>query len=114
MAFALDVVVDVHAHLFPLGEDVRVDRQRTQRRAVDGLECAQSRTGQLSERARIEPLEPLGDGVVELGQGEEGAVAQCGEDPALDDLNTDLDLGLVNYLQMQAVPPDGMIFGASA
>ena len=35
---AFDVMVDVHAHLLPLGEDVSVGWQRAQRRAVDGFE----------------------------------------------------------------------------
>ncbi|MNR40218.1 hypothetical protein D3C85_1584870 [compost metagenome] len=38
MAVDLDVVVDVDAHFFPFGVDVRVFRQRLQRGLVDGLE----------------------------------------------------------------------------
>ena len=68
VAFELDVIVDVHAHLLPLGEDVSVGRQRAQRRAVDGFEGGAPRAGELAERARIEPFEPLGDGLVELGE----------------------------------------------
>jgi hypothetical protein len=37
----------------------------------------------------------LGDAHVERGEGEEGLVAQAGEDPALDDLHRDFDLRLV-------------------
>ena len=43
----------------------------------------------------VEPLEQLGDRGVELGQREEGALAQRGQDPALDQLHRHLDLGLV-------------------
>ena len=79
-----------------------------------GLEGAASRAGELSERTRIEPFEPFGDGAVEFAEREERAVSQRGEDPALDHLHADFNLGLVNYLQMQAVPPDGMTFVAPA
>ena len=92
MAFEFDVIVDVHADLFPLGEDVGLGGQRTQRRAVDGLEGAASRAGELSERTRIEPFEPFGDGAVEFAEREERAVSQRGEDPALDHLHADFNL----------------------
>jgi hypothetical protein len=39
--------------------------------------------------------EQLGDAGVEGGEREEGLVAEAGEDPALDDLHGDLDLGLI-------------------
>ncbi|MNJ48823.1 hypothetical protein D3C77_440290 [compost metagenome] len=38
VAVDFDVVVDVDAYLFPFGVDVRVFRQRLQRRLIDGLE----------------------------------------------------------------------------
>ena len=95
VALEFDVIVDVHADLFPLGEDVGLGAQRPQRRAVDGLEGAASRAGEFSERTRIEPFEPFGDGAVEFAEGEECAVSQRGEDPSLDHLHADFSLGLV-------------------
>ena len=41
-------------------------------------------------------------------------MSKAGKNPAFDDLHRDFYFGFVNYLQMQAVPPDGMTFGAPA
>ena len=89
VAVELDVGIDVHTDLLPLGEDVGLGGERAQRRTVDGLEGAAPRAGELVEGARVEPPKQPGDGAVELGEGEEGAVAQCGENPALDELDGD-------------------------
>ena len=75
VAVEFDVGVEVHADLLPLGEDVGLGGQRAQRRAVGGLEGAAPRAGELVEGALVEPREQFGDGAVEFGQREEGAVA---------------------------------------
>ena len=41
-------------------------------------------------------------------------MSKAGKNPAFDDLHRDFYFGFVNYLQMQAVPLDGMTFGAPA
>ena len=110
----LDVVVDVDPDLLPLGEHVALGGQRAKRRTVELLKQRAPRSRELAERAFVEPFQQPGDGGVELGQREERAVAKRGQDPALDDLHGHLHLRLVNYLQMQAVPLDGMTFGAPA
>ncbi len=43
----------------------------------------------------VELVEQLADGSVQIGQAEKGVVAQAGQDPALDHLDTDFHLGLV-------------------
>ena len=88
VAVDFHVVVDVHAHGLPLGEDVRAGRQRMQRRLIELLELRAPRPRELAERARVEPVEQLGDRGVELGQREERAMAKRGEYPPLDDLNS--------------------------
>ena len=114
VAFDLDVVVDVDPCLLPLGEHVALGGKGAKGGTVELFEQRAPRAGELAERAVVEPFEQRGDGCVEFGEREERAVAKCGEDPSLDHLHADLGLGLVNYLQMQAVPSDGMTFGASA
>ena len=50
-----DVVVEVHAHGLPLGEDVGAGRQGAQRRLVELLETRASRPRKLTKRSRVEP-----------------------------------------------------------
>lgn len=92
------VVVDVDSGLFPLGEHVALGRKGTQRRAVGLLEQRTPRARELAERAGVEPFKEPGDGGVEFAEGEERAVAKRSQDPALNDLHADLDLGLVARL----------------
>ena len=114
VALDLDVVVDVDPRLLPLGEHVALGGKGAKGGTVELLEQCTPRARELAERAVVEPLEERRDGCVELSQREERAVAKRGQDPALDHLHRDLGLGLVNYLQLQAVPLDGMTFGALA
>src|SRR5260370_40571950 len=50
---------------------------------------------EVAHRPAIEVAEQRADRAVQFGQREEALVAQAGEDPALDHLHADLDLGLV-------------------
>ena len=95
-----DAVVEPDADVeLPFGELVACGWQRLHRRTVDRLErAATAAVEALGERARVEPLEQLGDRGVELVEAEEGAVAQAREHPALGDLHTDLDFRLVARL----------------
>ena len=95
VAVDLDVVVDVHTRLLPLGEHVALSGKRAKCRALGLLEQLTPRPRELAERARVEPLEELRDRGVELGEREERAVAQRGQDPALDYLHPHLGLGLI-------------------
>ncbi len=90
-----DVVVGGHPDGLPLGEDVGAVGQRAQRRPVELLELRAPRPRELAERPGVEPFEQPGDRRVELGQREERAVAEGGEDPPLDHLNGHLRLRLV-------------------
>jgi hypothetical protein len=91
----LDVVVDVHACLRPLGEDVGDGRQRAQGRAVEGLEETLARARELLEGPLVDALDEGADGGVELPEREERPVPQGRQHPALDELHARLDLGLV-------------------
>ena len=51
----VDVVVELHAHRLPLGEDVGTGRQGAQRRPVELLETRASRPRTLTKRSRVEP-----------------------------------------------------------
>src|ERR1035437_7896890 len=66
-------------------------RERSQRRPVELQKLAQAAARELPEGSRVEPGETLPDGSVGLGLGKEGQVAQGCQDPALDDLDADLD-----------------------
>lgn len=56
MPVDLDVVVDVHPSLLPLGIDVGLLRQRAQGRAIQAVEGRLSGARQLLERPLVEPL----------------------------------------------------------
>ncbi len=88
----LEVLVDVDAGFLHLGVAIRDARQGFERRSVETFEEFSARAGQLAEGALVEVFEQLGDGGVELGEGEEGVVAKTRQDPSLDDLYCDLDL----------------------
>jgi len=53
-------------------------------------------------RPGVEFVEQLADGSVQIGQAEEGVVAQASQDPALDHLDTDFHLGLSLGLRTRA------------
>tara|TARA_R110002072_G_C7957274_1_gene533619 strand:- start:80 stop:469 length:390 start_codon:yes stop_codon:yes gene_type:complete len=89
---------DVHPRLLPLGIDVGLLRQWAQRWTIQGFEGRVPGARQLAKRASVEPVQQRRDGCVEFVQGEELAVAQGGEDPALDHLHANFGLGLVARL----------------
>jgi hypothetical protein len=74
----LDVVVDVHARLLPLGEGVGRRGQRQQRRPLHLLEELSTIALHLLEGAAIELLEEPGDLLVQLVQAGEGVIPQRG------------------------------------
>lgn len=95
MAVDFDVVIDVGLAGLPLCHLERSDGQRPQGWTIERLERILAAAGEFPERPAIEILQEFGDGSIEFGQTEEAPVAQAGEDPALDDLHADFDLGLV-------------------
>ena len=78
----LDVVVDAGLRLAPLGVRVVVLGQRLERRPVQGLEQVLAALGASLEGPLVERGQQLGDGGIQLGQGEERAMPQPGQDPA--------------------------------
>jgi hypothetical protein len=82
VAIHLNVVVDVHAHCLPLGQDIALGRKRLQCGSIqDGVE---RRPGPfpLAERTLIQALQEFRQSLVEIGEGEEFFVTQYGDQPA--------------------------------
>src|SRR5438093_2280498 len=86
---------DVDPTVLPFGHLEAVRGQGSQCGPVQALEQLAAGGAEVSHRAAVEIAELLPDRLVHLGEGEEGSVAEHGEDPPLGDLNADLDLGLV-------------------
>jgi hypothetical protein len=63
-------------------------------RPVERRECFAPCAWQFLETPRVELFEQLSDGVVELGEREEDAIAQTRENPAPRDEHTRFDFGL--------------------
>ena len=98
MLLDLDVVIEIDPAALPVRIFIR---RRRQRHAARGDRVARTaRAVSCPSRAWtvIELADQLADRLVQLGQGEEPLVAQPGEDPALHDLDADLDLRLVARL----------------
>ncbi len=91
----LDVVVDADAGAAPLGVFVPQYRKRPQRRPIGLLEQLASAHPEVAHDAGVEVAGQRFDLRRQFVEAEEGPVAQPGQDPTLDDLDADLDLGLV-------------------
>ena len=59
----------------------------------------------------VQRLQQFPDGLVELGEGEETAVTQARQDPSLDQLDADLDLGFVARLAWPRRYDRGVVMG---
>src|SRR5438132_10348105 len=100
MAVELDVIVDVDTGTdLPLAVDERLRRQRAERGLIQPFEKVAAAGAVEPHRPRVEIREQLGDPGVEGGEGEEGLVAEAGEDPSLRDLDGDFDLGFIARLR---------------
>ena len=106
-----DVVVEAGAALFPFGVFEGHGGQRLEGGPVDPLEQLAARSAQMAGDPAVQILQQFGDGLVQLGQREEAAVAQTGQDPALDDLDGDLHLGLVARLSRPRRHDGGAVVG---
>jgi len=62
---------------------------------VQRLEELAARAAEVFHQSCVDLVEQLTDGLVQVGEAEQGAVSQASEDPALDHLDTNLRLGLV-------------------
>jgi len=93
--FEFDVVVDVDAGLLPRGEHVGLLRERPEGWPVQQLEELAAGTFEVLHWPLVQRPEQFTDGVVQIGQAEEGAVAQARQNPALGHLDADLGFGLV-------------------
>ena len=95
MPLHLEVPVNVDPGVPPLGVDIGLGRQRLQRGPVHGVEDRATAAGKFLEGAGVQSYQAHGDRGIEVGETEEGLMAQAGQNPPLDDLHADLDLGLV-------------------
>ena len=110
VAVELDVVVDVDARAdLPVAVDEGLGGERPQRGLVQPLEELAAAGAVEPHRAGVEIREQLGDPGVEGGEGEEGLVAEAGEDPPLGDLDGDFDLRLVPGLRRPRGQDDGAV-----
>ena len=92
------MVIDVDAGGFEARDGHAHRRQGAQGWPVEFGEGAGAVARQLLERALVQVHQQGGNRPVELGQAEEGLVAQPGQNPALDHLHGDLHLGFVAWL----------------
>ena len=97
MPLDIDMVIDIDAGAFPLGVFIRLGRQGTQCRAVNGGKQAVSRPRQLLEGARVEHAQEGRNRFIGLRERKEGVVAKPSENPALDHLHTHFHFGLVSW-----------------
>jgi hypothetical protein len=89
------VVVDVHARGLPFAVREWFRRQWAQGGLIQPREQLGAADAVQAHAPSVELGQQLSDARVERGEREEGLVAQAREDPALGDLDGDLDLGLV-------------------
>ena len=80
----LNMVIEAGPALLPLGVFASLGGQRLQGRAFQLLEQPPAAGAQVFALPIVQFLEQFTDGLVGLGQGEEAAVAQAGQDAALD------------------------------
>jgi len=102
----LDMIIEAGAALLPFGVLVWVARQRLQRRLVERLEQLPARCAQVLCDAPVHLFQQFMDGLVQLGEAEETAIAQPGQDPALDDLDANLYFRLIARFARPRKPRD--------
>ena len=84
-----DMVVEAGAALLPFGVLIWLARQRLERRLIECLEQLAAGCAQVFCDAPVQVFQQFMDGLVQFGEAEETAIAQPGQDPALDDLDAD-------------------------
>jgi len=98
VAFDLDVIVDVHPCLLPLGVGETLGGQRSKSRLLEALEQRSPAAGTLAKRPLVQRAQKLANRLVELAQREKRPVPQTGQNPALNQLHASFDFGLVARL----------------
>ena len=94
---------DVHAALLERGDLIPAGRQCAQRWLVQPFEPFTAVAIELPERALVQLRDELANCLVQFGEAEEAVIAQPGENPALDDLYADFDLGLLASQQLSVM-----------
>src|SRR6476661_2453990 len=95
MAVDLDVIVGGDAATLPARKDVGLVRQRSQLETIDLGEQFGAAGAETAHLAGVEFNDQPADSGIEFRQGKEALIAQAGQDPALRDLDGDLNLRLV-------------------
>lgn len=98
VAFQPDMIVGTNRGAAPVGMDERLRRQRLHGRAIERLEKVLTRGAKVTADTGIQTSGFRADGGVEFVEGEELAIAQSRDDPALSKKNRPFDLGLVAWL----------------
>jgi hypothetical protein len=99
----LDMVVETDAGEAPFRVFIMLRRQSPQRRPLDALEQIPPARSQMPRHALVERRYAVTDRVVQIGQREELAVPQLGDDPACRQQNGHLDLGLGERQRLQVM-----------
>src|SRR5215510_7268879 len=95
VAVDLDVIVNVDTCFLPFSIFVSLRGQWFENRPFNRFKLRMTRAGQFFERLMIELLDQWFDGSVEFRQSEESQLPQSSQNPALNNLNADFDLGFV-------------------
>ncbi len=95
MAADVDMIIKTDACDLPFGLNIRLRRQRSQRRLLDGLEQHRPRRPELAHGTLIEPRHQHPDRRVQLCKRGKPLVSQRRQDPALRQPHARFDLGLV-------------------
>ena len=95
----VDVVIDVHARLAPLGVDEALGRQRPQSGPIETLEEILARQPAVAfHRPGVQIGEELADARVQRRERKEGLMPEPREDPALRHLDADFRLRFITRL----------------
>jgi hypothetical protein len=106
-----DVVIRRYAGAAPFGVLIGLGWQRHQGRTIDGLEELTAAGTELAHQAGVEVLDQDTDRDVQLGEREEAPIAQTRQNPALNDENRRLDLGLIARLAWPRRHDGGAVMG---
>lgn len=102
VAIHLDVVVQPRPAAPPLCIGIWLGGHIQQSAGLDCLEQRPAAGAEMAHGPVVQIGDQRADRAVQLSQGEEPLVPQPGQDPALDNLDSDLDLGLVTRLSSLA------------
>ena len=110
----LDMVVEAGAALLPFGVLIGLGRQRLERRSVECFEQFPAGRAQMLCLPPVQVFQPFMDGLVQFGEAEETAIAQAGQNPALDDLDADFHFRFVPRFARPCRHDRGVIMGRHA